>query len=212
MARARSSKKKRTAVRSSPNIATTAGLRAMGVDSGFAKGGISVVERYSDGQKAALHAECFETKSDMKKQKRKIRVSTNDQRRLDEIYERLVWVIDTFQPRAIGIEDYQVNPKQGGTARAAQVLRGVGMVQCLAKERNILLVPYLPLDLKKPLTGKAGASKLDVENWLRQNIHGAAKLLDQVAKSKREHAADAMGHAVLALDEMMEIRALSGLA
>ena len=185
--------------------------RAMGYDAGFAKGGWAVVEQRG-AEYWLLQLKVYQTKKDDGAGKRKLRVNEDDKERLHELYRSLREAMDTWKPKAMAVETFQANMKQGRTgqgtsARAFKTEQAVAAAAVLAWERDIVVLPFLPLDLKKPLTGDATATKEDVQAWVSEHVKGAREALAAIrAKTMHEHASDAVGHAVLALREIAEIR------
>lgn len=143
------------------------------------------------------------------KKKRDLRVSADDQRRFRQLLDPFEKVSSFFRPTAMGIEVYAPYPgRMGGNAwKAAAVYGGVSF---WAMVHGIIVLPFLPMDVKMGLCGKKTASKAKVEEEAIQRIGGLAKSLDMLPKGKREHLADAAGHGYLALMEVQEMRAIAG--
>jgi Holliday junction resolvasome RuvABC endonuclease subunit len=200
-------KKKRKAVR----LDTPRGIRIMGIDTGTAKIGFAVVEQVG-ARMVALAGRRLVTSPAKKKEKRKMRVSADDRRRLTEQLDVMHELFDRFQPDVIAVEWYQPNLGQskgskGISAGALKAYLSVGIFLGYAYARGVPVFEYRPDDLKKPLTGKLAASKDDVQNWVRANIENAGALLDaDKAEKSREHVSDAFGHCVLGLRELAERR------
>lgn len=87
-----------------------------------------------------------------------------------------------------------------GKGAAAKVLSVQGLVCQAAFDRNLPVLPFTPADLKRRATGGKAASKEDVMRGLASFVSGFDAGLAYLAPTHRNHAADAVGHAVLALE------------
>jgi len=65
-------------------------------------------------------------------------------------------------------------------------------------------------DLKRYFLGRNKGTKDDVEKALYEHVEGLSKAIERFPETKREHVADAVGHAVLALNELEEMRRMAG--
>lgn len=186
------------------------GKVVMGVDPGFGTGGIVLLEKFHpDFQPKVLHGEIIETSKAAKKERTNLRVTTDDQRRYREIWAKLSEISGTYHPYAVGLEAYRVFEGRGGNAWKTAVVYG-GII-FWAHTANLYVTPFLPTDLKKRFCGKLSASKEEVEETLCKLIQGLRELLDSNPKGKREHLADAAGHAYLVMEEVAQHRKLLGL-
>lgn len=185
-------------------------LVVVGVDPGFAAMGIAVLEKREDGIPKVLDLQVAETKKANKKAMRVMRVTADDQRRTKELYFALASVVERYNPHAIAYEVYSPFGPQGGNAwKAARI---EGMVQAVAFTRDLLLLPFIPQDLKMHIVGKVKASKADVQKHIIGRVHGLPKALQAIKATNQEHVADAAGYAYLAYAEMFEMRRMAGIA
>lgn len=78
-----------------------------------------------------------------------------------------------------------------------------GMTLAAAYQVNVPVYIFHPIDLKKRIGKRAGASKADVAFMLQQRITNLKETVDKKlrAKSKHEHVYDSSGHALMALVE-----------
>lgn len=182
-------------------------LTVMGIDPGVAAVGVAILaatQKRIFCQKLAV----IRTKKADKKALRSLRVTADDSRRLKEIYNGLSDITDEFEPHALAFEVYSPYGKQGGSAWKAS--RVEGGVQVFGFDRGMLVLPFLPQDLKRALCGKASASKEDVIDAMSLKVENVENLLQALPKTQREHAADAAGYAYLAFEEMYRMRAMMG--
>lgn len=205
---------KRTPVKRTPIVLEKKGwveaqkLRVLGIDPGFASMGLAVLEK-GLGPAKILEAMTVKTQKGSKKDLRGMRISSDDQRRLREIHNALCDVTARFEPHALAYEVYSPHGPQGGSAWKS--CRAEGMVQCFALERSMLLLPYIPHDLKMGVTGKLSASKTDVQWSLTEKFPAFEGFMRKMNKGLREHAADAVGYAYLAFEEIANLRKQLGI-
>jgi Holliday junction resolvasome RuvABC endonuclease subunit len=183
-------------------------IRILGVDTGLLNLGLCMVEGTSDDCRC-LHLEVFHTKKADKKARRNLRVSTDDARRLDEIYDRLIALIAQFLPQGISVEAYTPNPKQRGvgawkTAMVYSLVLGIG------RSRQIAVFTNLPADIKKLYGGRLSSSKEAVAEKLVKRVSGFEAHFKRLGKTVQEHASDACAHGVLGLQEMATLRRMMG--
>ena len=195
-------------------------IRVVGVDPGFATMGITILEQEQGSRPRALLAKVVETEKLAGKRKAlmETRVSTDDQRRLSELWYGLEESVQDPEKRPflVGLEAYRpFKGKGGGNAWKSAI--GYGLASAWARHRGWPLMVFLPDDLKRafglggqriPGTKKrVKVSKEEVEAAMCKKVDGLRELLDQLHKDDREHAADAAGHAYLALVEQTKMLA-----
>lgn len=180
-----------------------------GVDPGLRSTGIAVIERTGRAKPKALHLQVIETKPTPKKERRTLRVTTDDQRRYKEIYTALDILCKEYEPFAMGVEAYLIGQQAASSAWKTAVI--YGGVLYFAYSRNMFVAPFLPLDLKRRFVGKQGASKRDVALGMFPLISNLETLVKKVPKTKQEHVVDAAGHAFLVLEEVDKTREMLGI-
>ena len=183
----------------------------MGVDPGFGTLGVVVLEKASpEIQPKVLVAKIIETKKADKKLRTNLRVTTDDQRRYKEVWGALCDLYDEYKPYAVGLEAYRVFEGRGGNAWKTAVVFG-GII-FWAHTLKLYVAPFLPTDLKKFFCNKTSASKKEVEEKLCFLVQGLKEALEDIPKTKREHVADAAGHAYLILEEVEQHRKMLGIS
>jgi Holliday junction resolvasome RuvABC endonuclease subunit len=184
-------------------------LRIMGVDPGLASLGVVVIEA-RPGRLHVLAADVLRTKKASKKALRDLRVSADDQRRIRVLWAGMHAIATTYRPDVLAVETYAPQPgRTGGDAWKAAVIYGLVLGLGLAHRCHVL--PFLPSDLKRGLARKASASKQEVADVVLGRIDGLAGLLAAIPAGQHEHATDAAGHALLALEEMQSVRRMLGM-
>jgi len=182
-------------------------LTAVGVDPGLAKMGIAVVERSPERTKLR-YMDLLVTKKGSKKQLRNLRIADDDQRRIKELYDATVATLKKYKAHGIGVESYTPHgPMGGGAWKVGNVAQSI---VCLGWSLGFRPMLFRPDDLKRTFLGRNKGTKLDVQVALYEHVDGLEKALMRFPETNREHLADAVGHAVLALDEMEEMRRMAG--
>lgn len=87
-----------------------------------------------------------------------------------------------------------------GRGAAAKVLAVQGLVCQAAFAQDIRILPFTPADLKRRATGGSAGSKDDVMRGLAKIVDDFDAGLLYLPSTHRNHAADAVGHALLALE------------
>lgn len=185
-------------------------VRIFGVDTGFANIGLAVVEGFagSDGLRA-LHVEVLRTQKATKKARRNLRVSTDDARRLEEIFDHVKALVPRFHPLGFAIEVYSPNPTQRGVG-AWKTAMVYALIFGLARGCGLPVFSYLPADIKKPFGGRLSASKEAVAEALIDQVQDFESCFSPIPDTLKEHASDACAHAVLGVQEMLRMRQLMG--
>lgn len=182
----------------------------LGIDPGFAATGYCFLQRVN-GYVLPLAIGVIETVKATKKRARDLRVTADDYRRIKEIYYALQKLMNDFKPVAIAYEVYQ--PFAGTAMRAAtwKVARVEGLIVSIGLQHEALVLPYLTLDLKKGIAVQKNATKVQVERAMVDLVPELAPKFQAVAKTKREHVADAAGYAFLAFEELRSLSQMVGL-
>ena len=182
----------------------------MGIDPGFAKLGVVVLEKSASAKKPrVVLASCIQIEKTPKKLLTNLRATTDDQRRYKEIWKALDGIKEKYSPYAVGVEAYTVFQARGGNAWKTGVVFG-GII-FWAYCSGLFVAPFLPMDLKKRFCNKKSASKEAVEKSLYKLVDGLEEAVNKIPKTKREHVADAAGHALLVMEEVEEHRKMLGI-
>jgi Holliday junction resolvasome RuvABC endonuclease subunit len=179
-------------------------IRVMGIDPGFRSLGIAILEQIQGQMPKVLSLRVIETeKKSGKKALVATRVSTDDQRRLSEIWEALEEEVadPERRPFAVGVEAYRPFAGRGG-GNAWKSAVAYGFVSSWARARGWPLFVFLPEDLKIAFTRSRSASKEEVAEAMCLKVSGLREKLERLPEVKREHVADAAGHAYLVLVEI----------
>ena len=180
----------------------------MGIDPGFATGGVCVVDYdFDKGCFGEPALRLFTSKGETKKDRAKhnIRQTTDDIRRLQEMTDFYTSVFEEFKPDLAGLETFAPRPGQGNGWKAAM---GVSVAVSMLHVRGIGTYPFISIDIKKGILGKASGSKEEIIAKLKtQFVLGNLKM----AESKLDHVFDALGICILVKNEALKVRKMAGI-
>ena len=167
----------------------------MGIDPGFANIGISKLLLDPSGGYNLDGLEFIETKKRSKKLG--LREKADETRRLEIIVERFDEIVRLWPADVYSLESAPYLRGAGATRKVA-----FGWAACFALARRhpgTLVFEYGPVDLKRVATGNPKASKKEMIERLEQRFPALADY--KIAKSKKEHLADAIAAALRAAQD-----------
>ncbi len=146
----------------------------LGIDPGFADTGYGVVE-FEGGKAKMLDYGSIQTPS-----------KQDFADRLEYIYNELIEIIKKYKPESIGIEKLFFNKN---VTSAIKVSQARGVVLLAAKQYDLKIHEYTPLQIKQSLTGYGRADK----NQMQQMVKTILSLKEI---PKPDDAADALAIAL----------------
>lgn len=127
--------------------------RIIGIDPGYDRLGIAVIERTSPGKEKVLYSDCFQTSPQETIYKRFGRIAGEVGRILDE-----------FKPEALSIETLFITKNQKTAMRVAEA-RGVILSE--AVRRSVSIHEYTPMQIKVAITSDGTSDKERVIKMVR---------------------------------------------
>lgn len=149
-------------------------MRIIGIDPGYAIVGFGIIE-YNKSSFSTVQYGAITTPADM-----------DFNSRLKVIYDDLCSVLDSFRPEYLAIERLYFTSNQK-TAIAVAEARGVTLLA--ARQRNIPIYEYTPLQVKQSVTGYGKAIKKQVQEMTK-------RILNLPEIPKPDDTADALAIAV----------------
>ena len=130
-------------------------MRIIGIDPGYDRLGIAVIEKPANGQRGKerlLYSDCFQTspKEDIYS-------------RLLQIGQEIGRVMDELDPEALSIENLFITKNQKTAMRVAEA-RGIILYE--AGRRGIPVAEYTPVQIKAAVTGDGRSDKLMVAKMI----------------------------------------------
>lgn len=147
----------------------------LGIDPGYGIVGFGVVESGSYGVYNVVDYGVISTSKE-----------NSITERLQEIYDSITQLIETYKPDAVAIEELFFNTNITTGIKVAQA-RGVILLAC--KQKMDELYEYTPLQIKQAITGNGRAEKKQMQLMV-QSILGLEKL------PRPDDAADALAVAI----------------
>lgn len=120
-------------------------MKIIGIDPGYDRLGIAVIEKNQTGKESVLYSNCFITDA-----KKEIHV------RLKAVGEEIARVLETYTPDKLGIETLFITKNQKTAMRVAEA-RGIIIYE--ASKRNLPIYEYSPMQIKMAITGDGTSDK-----------------------------------------------------
>jgi crossover junction endodeoxyribonuclease RuvC len=140
-------------------------MRILGIDPGIGRTGWGVIDVNGSSLRVQEYG-TIETPSDMELGKR-----------LNEVYDRIVGLLNDYQPEAVGIEELFFNTN---SKTAFVVGQARGVVMLAVAQKKLPLGIYTPLQVKIAVTGYGRAEKRQVAQMVKTllNLQSIPKLDD----------------------------------
>lgn len=141
------------------------GLRVLGVDPGYERLGVAIVEKNAQGKEMLLYSDCIRTDKKLPHSER-----------LGIIAKELEHIISEFKPDLLAVETLFFENNQKSVMYVAEA-RGVIIVS--GASRGIPVIEYSPLQVKVATTGDGRADKKQIIRMIPLLIKlTEAKMLD----------------------------------
>jgi len=128
---------------------TQSNMRIIGIDPGYDRIGIAVVEKKSSRDKETLiHSECFTTSA-----------KTEIYDRLSSVGLQIRNIIETYKPEALAMETLFITKNQ---KTAMHVSEARGIIAYEARLHNLPIFEYSPPQIKIAVTGYGKSDKMQV--------------------------------------------------
>ena len=165
----------------------------LGIDPGFTSMGWALLEM-SGAQPLCLGASIIRTKPD-----NKLKRCDDNNRRCGIILNALNDIYKSSNKDSVLIA---AEAQSWTTFQKAdrQVAMAWGVLSAFAEFHALPIIQIRPQEIKRNLTNDKSASKGAVESVLRTHVKDAGSHFDELIKTQRNHAADALGAAYASLD------------
>jgi crossover junction endodeoxyribonuclease RuvC len=117
----------------------------LGIDPGYDRLGIAIIEKPYKGKESLLYSDCFTTSS-------KDDIYT----RLEQIGTEISSVIEKFKPDALAIENLFITKNQKTAMRVSEA-RGIIIYECLKNSLDVF--EYSPMQIKTAITSDGTSDK-----------------------------------------------------
>ena len=131
-------------------------MRILGIDPGFAITGFSVID-YEGNKFKLVTSGAILTEA-----------HTSFPLRLEQIYNQLNEIINTYKPNAMAIEELFFN---NNAKTAINVAQARGVILVTAKLNKVPIYEYTPLQVKQAVVGYGRADKMQVQRMVKMILH-----------------------------------------
>lgn len=131
-------------------------MRILGIDPGFERIGIAIVEKNPTGKEMVVFSECFKTKANLPFEKR-----------LLQIGDQIKKISAKYNPKILAIETLFLNSNQKTVMNVAEA-RGVILYEC--SKRGLQIFEASPPQIKKAVTGDGRADKKQVIKMVKMLV------------------------------------------
>ncbi len=166
-------------------------MKVLGIDPGYGRCGVAVVEKDGGGKEMLLYSACIET-------------SAHDQfaDRLSQVANECVRLVATYAPDCVAMEKLYFQSNQKTAMRVAEVR---GAIIGAATDAGLRVFEYTPGEIKSAATGDGGADKKAVARML----HALVKIEKEI---KYDDEYDAIAVAVTHLARAPSAKTSAGQA
>ncbi|MEK7586960.1 MAG: crossover junction endodeoxyribonuclease RuvC [Patescibacteria group bacterium] len=161
-------------------------MKILGIDPGYDKLGVAVVEKLPKEKEKLIYSACLKTNK-----------SDDYFDRLKELGESLEKIIEIYKPEVLSIEKLFFTTNQKTAMRVSEVR---GMIIYLAKKNNLKIFEYTPLQVKSTIAGFGRADKAQVIMMVPKLI-----VLKKEIKEDDEYDAIALALTCLACEPLQKL-------
>jgi len=139
-------------------------MKILGIDPGYDRLGMAVVEKTAKLREVVLYSACFSTSK-----KKSIYW------RLREIGKEVVRIMDKFKPKVVALETLFITKNQKTAMRVAEA-RGIIIYEAI--KRNLTIFEYSPMEIKTAITGDGTSDKTRMIKMVHLLVKTPKKKLD----------------------------------
>jgi crossover junction endodeoxyribonuclease RuvC len=152
-------------------------MKIIGIDPGYDRLGIAVIEKGSNKKETLLFSECFQTSS-------KDTIYT----RFKQVGEEVARVLEEYEPDELSIETLFIEKNQKTAMRVSEA-RGIILYE--AWKKHVMIAEYTPLQIKMSVTGDGKSDK--------GHIYKMVSMLVNIPDSKTKRVDDEFDAIAVAL-------------
>jgi crossover junction endodeoxyribonuclease RuvC len=127
-------------------------MKILGIDPGYDRLGIAIIEKPAKGKEALTYSECFETSS---------KDPIYD--RLKQVGEEISRILNKFKPDAMALETLFITKNQKTAMRVAEA-RGIIIYEAINK--GVPVFEYAPMAIKMAITSDGSSDKVRMMKML----------------------------------------------
>jgi crossover junction endodeoxyribonuclease RuvC len=123
-------------------------IRVLGIDPGYERLGVAIVEKNGSQKETLCMSDCFRTPNTL-----------TFHERLNILGQSIIKLFETYHPTHIALETLFITNNQKTGTHVAEVR---GMLLYLSAKHHIHVLEYAPLQVKSTITGYGKATKSDM--------------------------------------------------
>ncbi len=131
-------------------------MKILGIDPGYERLGIAIIEKTKDRKDHVVFSDCFKTKS-----------SLPFYERLGLIGSEIEKTIKKYKPEVLGIETLFLNTNQKTAMRVSEVR---GLILYLAQKNKLEIFEATPPQIKNAITGYGHSGKTEINKMLKMLV------------------------------------------
>jgi len=158
-------------------------LRVLGIDPGYERLGLAVLEKNAEGKISVIYSTCFQTSS-----------KSPFEERVFVLGEEIRRLLNTYQPSLCALESLFFNTNQKTAINVASVR---GVILFLAQSSGVQTREYTPLQIKIAVTGYGRSSKNQMVEMVKRLVP-----IKKEIKHDDEYDAVAVGITCLAQEKI----------
>lgn len=120
-------------------------MRVIGIDPGYDRIGIAIVDKEKGQKEVLFHSECLQTN-----------VKDSIYERFEVIGRKIAAIIEECEPEALSIENLFITKNQKTAMRVSEA-RGIIIYEAL--KHDLPVFEYSPMEIKTSITGDGGSDK-----------------------------------------------------
>lgn len=152
-------------------------MRILGIDPGYEKLGVAVIEKSYKGKETLLYSDCLMTKKELDHHERLLNLGKNIEK-----------IIKEYKPSVLSTEKLFFNENQKTAMKVSEVR---GVLLYIASNAKLKICEYTPLEIKTAIAGYGRADKNQMMTML-------PKLLKIPQKKRQDDEYDAIAAALTA--------------
>ena len=137
-------------------LQTRSDMKILGIDPGYDRLGIAIIEKLTKGKEALLYSTCLQTSA-----------KQNIYERFGKIGNEVAVVIKEFRPDAMALETLFITKNQKTAMRVAEA-RGIILYQAI--QAGIPIFEYSPMQIKMAVTSDGKSDKERIVKMVRMLV------------------------------------------
>jgi crossover junction endodeoxyribonuclease RuvC len=145
-------------------------MKILGIDPGYDRLGIAVIEKPAKGKEVVLYSSCFTTSA-----------KDSIYARLKLVGQEIARILNEFEPAAMALETLFITKNQKTAMRVAEA-RGIIIYEALRHDTPVF--EYAPMEIKMAITSNGKSDKTQMMKMLPMLVDIPLKNITRISKGK----------------------------